>query len=90
MKFFQKENFGLDCGVECGLHSKNIVGVTRGLHSKNCIGLECGLHSKSSGVGNALIEITVVERVTYVDVMGWCPVSVCINIHHEGAGGIVP
>ena len=54
MKFFQKENFGLDCGVECGLHSKNIVGVTRGLHSKNCIGLECGLHSKSSGVCNAL------------------------------------
>ena len=56
MKFFQKENFGLDCGVECGLHSKNIVGVTRGLHSKNCIGLECGLHSKSSGVCNALIR----------------------------------
>ena len=55
MKFFQKENFGLDCGVECGLHSKNIVGVTRGLHSKNCIGLECGLHSKSSGVCNALV-----------------------------------
>ena len=54
MKFFQKENFGLDCGVECGLHSKNIVGVARGLHSKNCIGLECGLHSKSSGVCNAL------------------------------------
>ena len=54
MKFFQKENFGLDCGVECGLHSKNIAGVTRGLHSKNCIGLECGLHSKSSGVCNAL------------------------------------
>ena len=52
---FQKENFGLDCGVECGLHSKNIAGVTRGLHSKNCIGLECGLHSKSSGVGNALV-----------------------------------
>ena len=56
MKLFQKENFGLDCGVECGLHSKNIVGVTRGLHSKNCIGLECGLHSKSSGVCNALIS----------------------------------
>ena len=40
--------------MECGLHSKNIVGVTGGLHSKNCNGLECGLHSKSSGVGNAL------------------------------------
>ena len=54
MNFFQKENFGLDCGVECGLHSKNIVGVTGGLHSKNCNGLECGLHSKRSGVGIAL------------------------------------
>ena len=54
IKFFPKQNFGLECGVECGLHSKNIVGVTGGLHSKNCNGLECGLHSKSSGVGNAL------------------------------------
>ena len=60
IKFFPKQNFGLECG------------------------LECGLHSKSSGVGNALKEITVVERVNYVDVTGWCPVSVRINIHYEG------
>ena len=52
--FFSKQNFGLECGVECGLHSKNIVGVTSGLHSINCNGLECGLHSESSGVRNAL------------------------------------
>ena len=52
--FFPKQNFGLEYGVECGLHSKNIVGVTSGLHSINCNGLECGLHSVSSGVRNAL------------------------------------
>ena len=52
--FIKQSIFGLERGVEFGVHSKINLGLALGFHSKRYSGLECGLHFKCPGVGNAL------------------------------------